>query len=324
MAKILIFGAGAVGCVSGWFLHNGGSSITVVCRSNYDVVKEQGLTIRSSTLGHVLYIPTAVKSLSEAHGPFDFIVVSCKAFPGNSSLIKCAVSPETTIVLVQNGIDIEEEYARAFPSNSILSAVVYIPATQTAPGVIELGPEGRIEIGTYPANAPHSARLQVKHFSNVWTAGGGLCSTFENIQPRRWVKIAVNASWNPICALTRCDDANFLRSSDEAEVAVVRVMREIANVASAVGCDVVSDEEIDRQLGRQRSRLLTGGREPSMLTDIRHGRPIEIEAIVGNTIRIARSHSVDVPYLELLYVMAKALAFANGPDDRWKPLMKIA
>jgi 2-dehydropantoate 2-reductase len=46
------------------------------------------------------------------------------------------------------------------------------------------------------------------------------------------------------------------------------------------------------------------GQEPSMLVDVRNNRPIEVEAILGNTVNIAKEHHVEVHYLELLYVLA--------------------
>jgi 2-dehydropantoate 2-reductase len=44
-----------------------------------------------------------------------------------------------------------------------------------------------------------------------------------------------------------------------------------------------------------------------MLADGLAGRAMEVEAIVGNTIRIAREHGVKTPLLDGLYTLAKAL-----------------
>jgi 2-dehydropantoate 2-reductase len=42
-----------------------------------------------------------------------------------------------------------------------------------------------------------------------------------------------------------------------------------------------------------------------MLQDVKHGRLFEVEAIVGNTVRLAREHAVSMPRLETVYALAK-------------------
>ena len=149
MTKALLFGAGGVGCVYGYILDKAGVEVTAVCRTNYEAVKARGIIVRSAIFGHQQYHPTAVRTIAEAKGPFDFILVCSKAFPGTSKLIKDAVSPQTAIVLAQNGIAIEDEYAELFPTNTIISGVVYLPVTQVDAGIVEMGPLERFEIGTF-------------------------------------------------------------------------------------------------------------------------------------------------------------------------------
>lgn len=134
MTKALIFGAGGVGCIYGYILDRGGAEVTAVCRTNFEAVKAHGIAIRSKVWGKVHYRPEAVRSVSEAQGPFDFILVCSKAFPGTSKMIEAAVSEQMAIVLAQNGIGIEEEYAELFPNNTIISGVVWLPTTQVEPG----------------------------------------------------------------------------------------------------------------------------------------------------------------------------------------------
>ena len=300
--RALIFGTGGVGCVYGYILHKAGVSVTVVCRSNYNVVKEQGILIRSKIFGRAQYHPATVRTVSEAcnHGPFDFLLVCSKAFPGTAEMIKEAISPQTAIVLAQNGIGNEEDYAQLYPHNTIISGVVYLPVTQVELGIVEHGALERFEIGTYPPKASPNAESQCQQLSDLYKAGGGSAPVFDDVQARRWVKLAVNVAWNPTTALTMCDDANFLRSSTYAESMVRKIMKDVGKVASAAGYpNTVTDEAIEHDLQRPKDRLQTGGKEPSMLTDVRHGRAIEVEAILGATLRIGEKHGVETPYLEL-------------------------
>jgi 2-dehydropantoate 2-reductase len=140
MAKALIFGTGGVGSVYGYILHKAGLEVTAVCRTNYNAVREKGILIRSKLpdWGDSRYRPHAAQSVADAvrNGPFDYIIVASKAFPGTAKMVEEAVTTgQTAIVLAQNGIGIEEEYASLYPDNTIISGVVYLPVTQVEAGM---------------------------------------------------------------------------------------------------------------------------------------------------------------------------------------------
>jgi 2-dehydropantoate 2-reductase len=145
------------------------------------------------------------------------------------------VGPQTTIVLLRNGIGIEDEYAAAFPNNPLLSNVIHLPVTQTAPGEIRMGEIELLELGTYPANAPEAHNARAAEFAEVIMKGGGTCKMFDDIQPRRWSKLLVNASWNPICALARTSDVQFMALSPGATNFVWEIMLEVVKIAQALG-----------------------------------------------------------------------------------------
>jgi 2-dehydropantoate 2-reductase len=260
-----------------------------------------------------------VQHASDAKGPFDFILVCSKAFPGTSKLIAPAVSGSTAIVLCQNGIGIEAEYVEAFPDNTIISGVVRLPTTQVKPGFIKMGALELLQVGTYPASASAEAKSSVMAFATLFSAGGATCTVHNDIQQQRWEKLTANASLSPITALTRCDHVNFIQSSPVAEACVRTVMEEVRNLAGAAGYHV-SKDIIEDHFKRTRERLKTGGKESSMLTDVRENRPIEVDAILGNAIEIARGLNVETPALDLLYALAKGLSFSISPHKPWIPL----
>jgi 2-dehydropantoate 2-reductase len=96
-------------------------------------------------------------------------------------------------------------------------------------------------------------------------------------------------------------------------------MEEVLKVAGAAGYRIPK-EKIDSRINRMRGLMKTGGKEPSMLTDVRESRPLEVEAILGNAVQIARTLHVDTPTLDVLYALAKGLSFSISPDKPWIPL----
>lgn len=310
MPRVLLFGAGSVGSIYVYVLSRAGADVTAVCRSNYTAVKQNGFFIDSSIFGENIDIkPNVVRTPAEAEGKFDYIVVCSKALLSNSpsipSLVKPVISSNTTIVLIQNGVGIESEFSSAFPSNPILSCVVYLPVTQTRPGIISHGHDERLEVGTYPSNAPREHKGRAEAFAGLVTAGGATAQVFEDIQPRRWRKTIINAAWNPICALTHLNDVDFLASSLGAVTLMEDVMVEVVSVARALGYSEVTQEVAEAQLQRAKQRMK--GIEPSMLGDVREGRRMEVEAILGNVVRFGQEKGVTTPLLTMLYCLTKGL-----------------
>lgn len=315
--RILIFGGGSIGAVLAYLLSKSidASNIVVVCRSNYDVVAKHGFTINSTVYGMNENVrPVAVRSVTEAiqayPDGFDYICVATKAIvKGNISqpeLIKPAVSAKTNIVLMQNGISIEEPYRALFPDNAIASVAIYMPCTQTAPGVVSHTLFSKFLLGTYPAKAKSEHKSSTAQFVGLLNDSGATAVHEDDIQLARWTKLIVNGSLNPICALSRLRDVQFLGAAPGAESFLRNVMSEIASIARAEGYREVDDSVVDRQLRLSTVRSPPGV-EPSMMADALSGQHLEVECIVGNALRIAQRHGVDAPRLETIYYLAKGL-----------------
>ncbi|KAF2207259.1 hypothetical protein CERZMDRAFT_51432 [Cercospora zeae-maydis SCOH1-5] len=326
--RILLHGTGSIGAIYAYQLLKGGSDVTVICRSNYQAVKDNGIHIDSDLYGKGLHItPKVVRSPQEAakDGPYDYLLVACKALPEarTSETIAPAVTPGlTTIALIQNGIDIEQEYAERFPENPLLSCVIYLPATQISPGHVRMGGLERLEIGPFPSSAHDSPKVQdsANRFIEALKAGGGNPVYHADIQELRWFKLLLNVPWNPICALTLARDLPYLASSELAKPVVDGVLEEVVAVSQALGYKTVTKEAADEGVAVIQARQGTLGTEPSMLADVLLSRRMEHEVILGNPVRAAQKIGVPVPRMELLYVLVKALDLAQQKRKEGKSL----
>ncbi|KIW74235.1 hypothetical protein Z517_12175 [Fonsecaea pedrosoi CBS 271.37] len=316
--RILLFGAGSIGAVFVYQFQRAGCQVTAVCRSNYDTVKQNGFKLRSKRFGDVQFRPDLVfRSVAECPEDvaYDFVFIATKSFPGSkpslSDLIRPAVHgrPQTVIVLAQNGIDIEDEVAQAYPQNPLLSCAVYLPATQTEQGIIEY-PEmlNLLEIGTFPSTAPASHKAAAVRLAELVIAGGGQAEVHDDIQIARWGKIMLNCAWSPTCALAMSTDADFLLSSSPYSYDLVwSIMKEIIELAKKMGIPNVDETVAKKKLAIGTRRAETRqGRETSMVQDVKQGRLFEVEAIVGNTVRLGRKWGVDMPQTAMLYALTKA------------------
>lgn len=108
------------------------------------------------TFGDYTFSPEHIFSSISAAGRFrwDYIVIATKALPGDEERVEGLLRTSCTacVVLIQNGVGVEEPYRRRFGENLvILSAVTIVSAEQIHHGMVK---------------------------QNRWTRISGLCSLF--------------------------------------------------------------------------------------------------------------------------------------------------
>ena len=302
MTSILIVGAGAVGALFGSALARQGAQVSVVCRSDYDVVAREGYDITSPILGNHRFYPHQVfREVAECKTPPDFLILTVKVLEGvdRAALIRPAVGPGTVIVLIQNGVDIEAEMASAFPENEILSGLAIVGVGRSAPGMVNHQTMGQLNLGRYP-NGASSAAEQIATLLN----GAGIgCKLTDNVVSARWQKAVWNATFNPISITGGMLDTAVMLGTPESTAFIRRAMEEVCATAAAAG-HPVHPKAIEQFISSTQAMppYLT-----SMALDYKYGRPMEVEAILGNTVRAARKHGVSTPILETLYALTKMI-----------------
>lgn len=302
--NILISGAGAVGAYFGGRLAEAGANVAVICRSDYDEVKANGFQI-SSVRGDFIFKPSQVlRSAAEYQGKADLIIVGSKVLPEIDvpSMIKDAVKPETTILLAQNGIDIEKNISAAFPDNEILSAIIYIGCTKTAPGKIaHTGGPGSMTFGEFRHNkAGETARKLAELFQKTPCPA----ELVDNIQYYRWKKLLWNIPFNSISVLGGGLLTNEMTDRGALEKLCSAIMYEIIEVAASVNINL-EEKLVSENIEYTRNFTPYA---TSMLADFRRNRQLEVEAIVGNVCRIAEANNIKIPRIQTVYALLRAVA----------------
>jgi 2-dehydropantoate 2-reductase len=298
-SRVLVVGTGAIGGFYGGRLALAGARVATLCRSDYEEIRDQGITV-TSVWGDFHYRPERVVRRAGEYGPPpDFILVALKALPGVDTveIVRDAVGPDTAIVLVQNGIGIDEPVAAAFPRNEIISAVAFIAVSRTGPGRILHSDYGRLVLGRFPSGT--SAKVQ--HLTQLLRAGGVPCEVAEDVVTARWRKLVWNAPFNPMSVVGGGVDTETMVEMKESADVARATMEEVLRIAAAAGHPLPTDVIEQNFEGTRAMKPF----KTSMLADFEAGRPMEIEAIVGNALRIARSHRVEAPHLETLYALLK-------------------
>ncbi|MES1926992.1 2-dehydropantoate 2-reductase [Salinisphaera sp. T31B1] len=294
--SIVIIGAGAIGSFYGAILKRAGCAVSVVLRSEYDAVQDAGFVI-DSPLGNLSYRPDRIYRDGETpdQAP-DYVICCVKVLPGidRARLLSPWVGEGTRIVLIENGIDIEPEIARAFPEQALISCLAFIAVSRTAPGKIEHKAFGQLTMGAWPQGVSDDCRT----LEALFVEGGIHIKLAEQVVGERWRKSLWNTPFNPLSVLAGGADTVTLLDSPGGERLAREMMAEVVAVAAADG-HALPEDAIDKNIAG--TRKMPAYRN-SMALDYLAGRPMEIEAILGNVVALAERHGVDVPRLRTMHV----------------------
>lgn len=302
--KILIIGAGSIGGFYGSLLAKAGADVSVVCRSDYAHVKQQGFSITSDTLGNWRFMPSQVlQQASDYQGTADYILLCTKVIPSldRVALLKPSISKHSSIVFIQNGIDIEPELLAAFPENELVSGLAFICCNRLSPGHIRHLAYGRLTLGNLPAGLSQNTVTLCALFNQ----SGIECIASPAIISDRWKKCVWNASFNPLSVLS--GGLLTLDILNNQEPLVRNLMQEICDIAEASGHPLPADI-IDFNID---STYAIPPYKTSMLGDYEKRQPMETEAILGNAVRAAKRVGIACPHLETVYALMKLVEFQS-------------
>ncbi|KAG9050997.1 hypothetical protein FS837_000105 [Tulasnella sp. UAMH 9824] len=274
---------------------------------------------------------------------WDYLVVTTKALPDVSDdsvqispLVKASPSNSQSVVLIQNGVGVEEPYRKRYGDGlAILSAVTVVSAEQIEHGVIQHNRWTRISIGPYTDGNGHAedgrpatadGMKKTLEFIQLLKEGGVKDAEEHDereLQAVRWHKIAINAAMNPSAVLSNgAPNATMVKDSELREH-LKGCMLEVFRAAEAVlGIRPFPPAKTENLKLATADAILTsterneGGR-PSMLGDWERGATMELEVILGNPIRAAKEKGVEMPRLQSMYALLK-MAQKRRDDDRKK------
>jgi 2-dehydropantoate 2-reductase len=270
-------------------------------------------------------ITDAATSQNAPREGWDYIIMTTKALPDVTDdaqdiepLVRRASEGKTCILLIQNGVGIEETHRKRFPQNPLVSAVTVVSAEQIRHGVIRQNRWTRISMGGYSdgkGQTPEMEQLSkrgedaAREFARILTEYGKLrdaeVHTEIELQLIRWHKICINGSMNPSAVLSGGQGNADMVLDSELREHLKGCMEEIFSVIPGI-----FNTQFPDKLAKPETIILSTernkGAKPSMLLDWEAGRPMELEVILGNPIRIARAHGLEIPRLQTLYALLRS------------------
>ena len=178
---------------------------------------------------------------------------------------------------VQNGLGNDDVIANVVPRSRIAVGMTNYPSDLVSPG--HVATHGKGEISLWTASGADEPRLH--YLVAALDAAGLACRADPAVRAAIWEKVAFNAAFNALAAITRLTVGGIADAPGGRDF-VARVAAETAAVARAAGHGVDEDSlahTIDMAFASHR------GHKPSMLQDILAGRATEIATINEAVVR---------------------------------------
>jgi 2-dehydropantoate 2-reductase len=318
--KIAIIGVGAIGGYLGTRLAHAGNEVTFIARgANLDALRTRGIRLIMGD-GSELAVPhVAATDDYGAAGPQDVVVLAMKAHQVEAAapLVPKLFGPDTLVVPMQNGIpywyfhrhpgelegtqvksvDPNGIIERHIPCGRVIGCVVYPAAELISPGVIK-----HVEGNRFPVGEPDgSSSDRVNRLAQCFVEGGLQAPVLDDIRGEVWLKLWGNLTFNPISALSRATLAGICQYPLSRTLARA-MMTEAQSVANKLG--VTFRVPLEKRIaGAER----VGHHKTSMLQDVEAGRTLEIDALLGSVVELARLTDTPTPHLDTVHALTKLL-----------------
>ncbi len=320
MAKIVILGAGSIGCWLGGHMIAGGAQVTLIGREKF----------AGQIAAHGLHL-THFKRPALHCDDVDF-QITASALTGADIIALCVKSqdteaaaqdilryaPDARVVSFQNGIRNPETLRNVLPPANIIAAIVPFNVTQTTPGAFHCGTAGAILIENNPLVSPLVSALE---------GGGQAVRMSDEILGDQWAKMIVNLN-NSLNTLTGGTLREGLLQRDYRRTLV-------ACVEEAIGIAEKNNVVVGKFNGRSPAVLLKTLRLPdvayriimqtivkidakarsSMLDDLEAGRACEIEYLQGEIVDRAERLGLKAPKNAAILAAVKS-TFLTGKSPK--------
>jgi 2-dehydropantoate 2-reductase len=246
-------------------------------------------------------IPDAVESMRPLIGPNTCVVTTSNGLP----YWFFADDPRPALARLC-GIDPDGKQLAILGRERAIGCVTLPAAEVIAPGVIRHEWGKRFPIGE--PRGETSARVEQLH--DLFEAAGLEAPICSDIRDEIWLKLWGNLCVNPISALTHAT-LDVIASEPGTRAVCRAMMLEARTVGERLGLRLRVD--VERRLDAARA---VGAHRMSMLQDLLHGRPMEVDALVGIVAELGRITGVPMPTTDtVLALIRQRAAVAAGAHD---------
>ena len=319
MGRYAIYGAGSLGTVLGAFITKNGGKVDLINRNKAHValLNEKGAHITGTV---DMTVPVKAITPDEMEGKYDVIILLTKQLHNKEvvTMLKDFLSDDGVIVTLQNGIP-EPGIAEIIGENHTMGCAVEWGAALVEPGVCELTSD-KDSLSFHMGKMKGITDAQFKMVKDLLEL---MCPVHEeeNLMGARWSKLLINATFSGLGTVVGGVFGDVSEDKAGQKVAI-RCMKECIDVGHASGVEfapvqgknIVSlfyyKNAIKRAIGCMLLPIAMKKHrdiEPSMLQDLKKGKPCEVDAINGVVCDFGKKHGVATPVNDRIVEIIKKI-----------------
>ena len=287
-----IIGTGAIGGFYGARLAQAGREVHFLLHSDYQHVLQHGLKVDSCNGNfHLPHINAygASKDMPKT----DVIIVGLKSVKNHDvlpELLRPIIHKDSIVVLIQNGIGLEDDLQAQFPGLHIVAGLAFICSAKVGPGHINHQCYGSINLGNY--SCPEN---QFKALLDDFQQAGIQAAEVPYLEAR-WRKAVWNMPFNGMTVALNTSTDKLLKNPSTRQL-IYDQMMEVIGAANALGVKALTSEFADKMIQMTDEMVPYS---PSMKLDYDFHRPMEIYYLYSRPIEEAKKAGFEMPKLAML------------------------
>jgi len=288
--RIFVLGSGAVGSTYGALLSKREDVTLIGRKAHVDAINSNGLFLYGEFEGK--YNVKADTEIREI--PSNSLVVLSTKITGSEKAIegiRHLVKKDTIMLLVQNGLGIEEIVKRILPDHEVIRAVATLGAEFLEPGKISNVVLIKIDL--------EKSRSSEK-IATLLKDCGLVAEISDNINMQVWTKLTINSVLNPLTAIFQVRGNEII--TDALKPVRHGIVDECLGVAEAEGIEI--DPTIKEMIDEGVSSFFNYS---SMCQDMIKKKETEIDFLNGKVVELGKKHNIPTPFNESMVAFIKFL-----------------
>lgn len=304
MKRICIVGCGAIGSLYAAHLARVAEVWAFVRREEHArALNTQGLRVTGK---HNFHVSLKATTRPDELPKCDLGIVATKATQVEECMARVgAYFHQGAIISSQNGLGSEEIIAE-HTRGQVIRGTTFMSGTKHSDTHVQYELDTATWIGPFePRHTPYAV---VKEAADLINAGGLKAEAQQDARPAQWSKLIFNASVNGVSALTGLPHSpHFAEESQFSDVGHLlhELIEEGKRVATAAGVELHEDPWEMNKIGAMTNH------PPSMLYDVRHHLPTEVDFLSGAIAHEAQRLGVPAPLHTAVYRLVK------GKEASW-------
>ena len=287
-----VIGMGAIGGFYGAKLAHAGKEVHFLAHSDYQYVKERGLQVDSCDGSFHLPQVNAYGAASDMP-KCDVVLIGLKTVNNHllPELLPPLLKEDTLVVLIQNGIGVEEDVQKMFPEVQLAAGLAFICSAKTEPGKVNHQCYGYINIGNYSCKQQEKIDEVVDDFRKA-----GVDTNEVEYLEARWKKAVWNMPFNGMTVALNTQTDILLQHPSTLQL-IKDQMMEVIEAAQACGVKNIDESFAEKMIY---NTVHMTPYSPSMKLDFDFKRPMEINYLYTRPIEKAREAGYQMRKLEML------------------------